>query len=82
MAKILDPILPVLSMLGYWAIILGSFGGPGNRYVSHNQWGFSRGYTVASITGLVAFALPQTSQVAQVRPSAICFKLPGVVVSA
>ena len=29
MAKIMDPILPILSVLGYWAIILGSFGGPG-----------------------------------------------------
>ena len=29
MAKIMDPILPILSMLGYWAIILGYFGGPG-----------------------------------------------------
>ena len=29
MAKIMDPILPILSMLGYWASILGSFGGPG-----------------------------------------------------
>ena len=29
MAKRMDPILPVLSILGYWAIILGSFGGPG-----------------------------------------------------
>ena len=30
MAKIMDPILPILSILGYWAIILGSFGGPGS----------------------------------------------------
>ena len=29
MAKIVDPTLPVLSILGYRAIILGSFGGPG-----------------------------------------------------
>ena len=28
MAKIMDPILLVLSILGYW-VILGSFGGPG-----------------------------------------------------
>ena len=34
MAKIIDPILPVLSILGYWAIILGSFGGPGTK--KHN----------------------------------------------
>ena len=27
MAKIMDPILPILSILRYWAIILGSFGG-------------------------------------------------------
>ena len=30
MAKIIDPILSLLSILGYWAIILGSFGGPGS----------------------------------------------------
>ena len=29
MAKIMDPILPILCILGYWAMILGSFGGPG-----------------------------------------------------
>ena len=29
MAKIMDPLLPILSILGYWAIVLGSFGGPG-----------------------------------------------------
>ena len=29
MAKIMDPILPIQSTLGYWAMILGSFGGPG-----------------------------------------------------
>ena len=28
MAKIMNPILPILSILGCWAIILGSFGGP------------------------------------------------------
>ena len=33
MAKIMDPILPVLSILGYWAIILGSFGGPGSSWL-------------------------------------------------
>ena len=32
MAKIMDPILPILSILEYWAIILGLFGGPG-RYL-------------------------------------------------
>ena len=30
MAKIMDPILLILSILEYEAIILGSFGGPGN----------------------------------------------------
>ena len=30
MAKIMDPILPVLSIWGYWAIVLGFFGGSGN----------------------------------------------------
>ena len=29
MAKIMEPIPPILSILGYWAIFLGSFGGPG-----------------------------------------------------
>ena len=29
MAKMMDPLLPILSMLGYWAIILVSSGGPG-----------------------------------------------------
>ena len=29
MAKIMDPILPILSILRYWAIPLGSVGGPG-----------------------------------------------------
>ena len=29
MAKIMDPMLPILSILRSWAIILGSFGGPG-----------------------------------------------------
>ena len=33
MAKIMDPILPILSILGYQAIVLGSFGGAGlNAY--------------------------------------------------
>ena len=30
MAKIMDPVLSILSILGYWAIILGTFGGPGS----------------------------------------------------
>ena len=29
----MDPILPILSSLGYWAIILGTFGGPGSSRV-------------------------------------------------
>ena len=29
MAKIMEPILPTVSLLRYWAITLGSFGGPG-----------------------------------------------------
>ena len=29
MANKMDPKLPILSILGYWAIIMGSFGGPG-----------------------------------------------------
>ena len=29
MPKIMDSILPILSILGYWAIILGTFKGPG-----------------------------------------------------
>ena len=31
MAKILDPVLPILS--GYGAIMLVSFGGPGNQII-------------------------------------------------
>ena len=37
MAKIMDPILPILSALGYWAIILGSFGGPGKSLSLENR---------------------------------------------
>ena len=29
MVKIMDPVPPILSILGYRAIVLGSFGGPG-----------------------------------------------------
>ena len=29
MAKIMDPILPILFVLGCWTVVLGSFGGPG-----------------------------------------------------
>ena len=29
MPKRIDPMLPILSVLGCWAIILGTFGGPG-----------------------------------------------------
>ena len=29
MTKIMGPVLSILSILGYWATILGSFGGPG-----------------------------------------------------
>ena len=29
MAKMMDPTLPIVSILRYWAITLGSFGGPG-----------------------------------------------------
>ena len=29
MANIMDPILPILDILGYWATILDSFGGSG-----------------------------------------------------
>ena len=30
MAKIMDPLLPILSMLGYCVTVLGTFAGPGN----------------------------------------------------
>ena len=33
MAKIMGLILPILSILGLWAIILGSFGGSGIRNI-------------------------------------------------
>ena len=39
MAKTMDPILPILSVLGYWAIILGSFGGPGRGVGGEGCWG-------------------------------------------
>ena len=29
MAKITDPILPMVAILRYWATIVGSFGAPG-----------------------------------------------------
>ena len=37
MAKIMDPVLPILSILGYRAIILGSLGGLGNWYVEYRD---------------------------------------------
>ena len=45
MANIMDPILPIASIMGSWAIILGSFGGPGIcMYV--DILGPSRGYYI------------------------------------
>ena len=38
MAKRMDPILPVLSVLGHWGIILGSFGGPGSFQVVGSRY--------------------------------------------
>ena len=35
MAKIMDSMLPTLSILEYWAIILGFFGGPGSTTAGH-----------------------------------------------
>ena len=41
--KIMDPILPILSIFGHWAIVLGTFGGPGRcRY----------GYRVMTVSGV------------------------------
>ena len=37
LAKIMDPVLPILSILGYRAIILGSFGGPGIDTYTHTH---------------------------------------------
>ena len=37
MAIMIDPILPIPSILGYWAIILGSFGGPGGWLHIHTE---------------------------------------------
>ena len=31
--NIMDPMMPIVSIVAYWAIILGSFGGPGKRAV-------------------------------------------------
>ena len=36
MAKTMDPILPRLSILGYWAILMGSFGSPGGSTPDHH----------------------------------------------
>ena len=38
MAKIMDSILPILSILEYWAIILGFFGGPGWFQIPYPSW--------------------------------------------
>ena len=37
MAKVMDLLLPILSNLGHWAIILGSFGGPGKLHYHNPQ---------------------------------------------
>ena len=42
MAKIMDHILPILSLLECWAIILGFFGGPGLT-VAHERARTNRG---------------------------------------
>ena len=41
MAKIMDPILPILSILGYWAVVLGSFGGSGVQLFIGLSYGFA-----------------------------------------
>ena len=46
MAKTMDPILPVLLILGCWAIILGSFGGPG-RVQRFRVWELGLGPALA-----------------------------------
>ena len=38
MPKIMDPILPILSSLGYWAMILGTVGDP-RAYTIYNYPG-------------------------------------------
>ena len=38
MAKIMDPILPIDSILGYWAIILGSFGLEQHEEAKRDLW--------------------------------------------
>ena len=65
MAKIMDPILPILSILGYWAIILGSFGSPGTlkiavvSYTSRISQNDSGGY-VGPLSQLQAQGLTPT----------------------
>ena len=38
MANMMDPVLAILSILGYWVIILGAFGGPGRAYLGFGSW--------------------------------------------
>ena len=51
MAKIMDPILPLLSILGYWAIVLGSFGGPGIHIICAHMYICIHEFTALFISG-------------------------------
>ena len=61
MAKIMDPILTILSILGHWSILLGSFGGPGRCYL--HAWSLRlkvkcRHLAVDHMVGLYPTCLP------------------------
>ena len=49
MPKIMEPILPILSILGYWAILLGTFGGPGTSAILPQNT--IRVWTICCFTG-------------------------------
>ena len=68
MAKIIDPILPILSILGYWAIILGSLGGPGSSFP--NSGCRSRGSLACLFCGLVKLTGPESARSGQVNAAA------------
>ena len=55
MASIMDPILPIVRIVGYWAIILSSFGGPGMGKGDSQRQGILFG--CSAVTYLCSLAL-------------------------
>ena len=55
MLKRIDPILPILLMAGFWAIVLSNFGGPGSSRV--DIWALKglryRGFRAQICAGMV-----------------------------